>query len=57
MSENLKRALRQLIRTDGCSNSWDIQYTIDDMVSAIDDHIKAEFDRMLQEKFGAARKE
>jgi hypothetical protein len=46
---NLEKALRKLIRTDGCSNSWDVQEAVDDTISAIDEHIKAELSRLLQE--------
>lgn len=39
--QRLESALKTLIRTDGCSNSWDIRDAVDGTISAIEQYVES----------------
>jgi hypothetical protein len=46
----LFRALKNYMRYDTTSNSWDQEMAIDELISALDDHIDSRIKEMLSAK-------
>jgi hypothetical protein len=55
----LYKALKNLTRVDGCSNSWDVNGAVADTISAIDEYITdrlSEHERKAREASAAPEK-